>query len=207
MPSSGSIPYAAKAMNDMKRRVRSLRLQLVATCLTLILGFSLWSPAWGTLPPAGQPAPAFQVKSGDNQPLTLDMVKGKVIVLFYENKDVVKKNKELKNQLKKYYQDAPAALQNQVFRLVVINCTSAILPTLPIWKSKLREGSRKEGLTIYGDWDGNMLSSYRMASEDSNFLIIDHNGIVRYATTGLVPSERIPEIKDLLKQLVSASTS
>lgn len=179
----------------------------MAAALGMVMILTTAAASQGSPGPAGEPAPYFQVKSGDNQYLTSDMVKGKVVVLFYENKDVTKKNKELKNQLQKFYKDAAPDLQQEVVRLVVINCTSAFALTLPIWKSKLREGSRKEGLTIYGDWDGNMLNSYQMSGEDSNFLIIDRQGVIRYATTGLVSADRIPGIKELLRQLVLAPVS
>jgi hypothetical protein len=41
----------------------------------------------------------FRVQSGDDEELTLDMIKGKVAAIFYENKDIVDANKRLKDEL------------------------------------------------------------------------------------------------------------
>ena len=37
----------------------------------------------------GSAAPYFRVQSGDDKELTLDMIRGKVAAIFYENKDIV----------------------------------------------------------------------------------------------------------------------
>jgi hypothetical protein len=51
----------------------------------------------------GSPAPYFRVQSGDDKELTLDMIKGKVAVIFYQNKDIVDANKRLKDELNMLY--------------------------------------------------------------------------------------------------------
>lgn len=153
---------------------------------------------------SGKPAPDFQVESGDNQPLSLDMLRGKVIVLFYESRHVIKKNIELKNELKRLYREQPPNIQRDIFRLVVIDCSEAIWPTLPIWKSKLREHSRKEGFPIFGDWTRRMYGDYRMAPDESNFLIIDKQGVIRYAAAGKIDRSKFDKIIGLLQNLAYA---
>ena len=37
----------------------------------------------------GEPAPSFSLVSGDNKKLTLDMLRGKVVTLFYATRDTV----------------------------------------------------------------------------------------------------------------------
>ena len=101
-------------------------------------------------------------------------------------------------------QHQPAGIRRQVFRLVVIDCSSSIWATAPIWKSKLREHSRIEGFTIYGDWTGKMLRNYQMKPDKSNFLIIDKHGIVRYSATGAVNPGQFEKIKKLLLNLIQA---
>ena len=78
------------------------------------------------------------------------MIRGRVIVLFYESRHEIRKNIELKNELKGLYRAQPEDIKQEIFRLVVIDCSTAVWPTTPIWKSKLNEHSRKEGFTIYG---------------------------------------------------------
>jgi predicted transcriptional regulator len=171
--------------------------------LILVFGFSALSlKSWGAFMLAGKPAPPFVVESGDNQTLTREMVLGKVVVLFYESRQAIDINDELKEALKCLYRAQPANIQQEIFRLVVIDCSEAVLPTVPFWKSKLSEHSRIQGFTIYGDWNRKMLADYGMQGNDSNFLIIDKHGIVRYSGIGKIASNQIPKIKDLLYALV-----
>ncbi len=171
--------------------------------LIIALGFGVLAPnSWGAFLLAGNPAPPFVVESGDNQKLTRDMVLGKVVVLFYESRQAIDINDELKEALKCLYRAQPAPIQQEIFRLVVIDCSEAVLPTLPLWKNKLSVNSRLQGFTIYGDWNRKMLADYGMQGNDSNFLIIDKRGIVRYSGVGKIASNQIPKIEALLHSLV-----
>lgn len=175
----------------------------IALVIVLVLGLGILSPdSRASHLASGKPALPFVVKSGDNQKLTLDMILGKVVVLFYETREVVDKNDELKDELKHLYRLQPENIKKEIFRLVVIDCSRASLPTIPVWRTKLAEHSREQGFTIYGDWDRKMLMDYGMEKNDSNFLIIDKNGIIRYSTTGKISNGQIEKIKNLLTSLV-----
>ncbi|MHB8068114.1 MAG: TlpA family protein disulfide reductase [Desulfobaccales bacterium] len=179
------------------------RLKKIALVIVIYLGLSALPPvSWGAGAAPGKSAPDFQVESADSQKLSLDMLRGKVIVLFYESRRVTRKNIELKNELKRLYREQPAHVQKDIFRLVVIDCSEAIWPTLPIWKSKLRENSRKEGFPIYGDWTRRMYGDYHMVPDESNFLIIDKHGVVRYAAVGKIDKSEFAQIFDILNSLV-----
>jgi predicted transcriptional regulator len=75
--------------------------------------------------------------------------------------------------------------------------------SLSVWKEKLRETSDKLKITIYGDWSGGMFAAYRMRDNDSNFVIIDKQGIVRFAASGRIPASRFEAIKKLFLELVA----
>jgi predicted transcriptional regulator len=59
----------------------------------------------------------------------------------------------------------------------------------------------KEGVAIYGDWNGKVSSDYKMKAEESNILIIDKSGRVKFFTSGEVKAEGIHDVKELLKTL------
>lgn len=150
----------------------------------------------------GMEAPFFKIKSGSDEQVTLDVVKGKIIIIFYETKDVAETNRKLKSELNRSYHELTESQRSSIVRLPIINCSSAIWPFSLIWKNRLRENSKKEGLTIFGDWDGNMLSAYRMSDKQSNFVIIDKEGIIRYFASGWIDDNEIIKIKELLEELV-----
>ena len=148
-----------------------------------------------------EPAPSFSLLSGANKKLTLDMLRGKVVVLFYATRDTVQVNDELQHYLDALYDTQPQNIQNQIFRLLVLNTMEAT--SLTAWKEKLSETSTKLGITIYGDWSGGMFAAYRMRDNDSNFVIIDKRGIVRYAASGRIANSRFEAIKKLLLTLAA----
>ena len=92
----------------------------------------------------GKNAPFFKVSSGNDQTLTLDMVKGKIVVIFYETTDAIEKNRQLKDELNKYYSEQNNLLEGALVRLPIINCSEAFWPFTSVWKKKLNENSTKE---------------------------------------------------------------
>jgi len=164
---------------------------------------------WSLVPTGAQailgtsePAPSFSLVSGDNKKLTLDMLRGKVVVLFYATRDTIEVNDALSRYLDTLYAAQPQNIQNQIFRLLVLNTMEAT--SLTTWKEKLSEISAKLKITIYGDWSGGMFAAYRMRDNDSNFVIIDKKGIVRFAASGKIADSRFEAIKKLLLELVAA---
>ena len=148
-----------------------------------------------------EPAPSFSLVSGNNKKLTLDMLRGKVVVLFYATRDTVEVNDDLQHYLDTLYAAQPQNIQNQIFRLLVVNAMEATAVTT--WKEKLNETSAKLKVTIYGDWTGGMFAAYRMRDNDSNFVIIDKKGIVRFAASGKIANSRFEAIKKLLLELAT----
>lgn len=173
----------------------------VLIIMPILLGIFLTAVSFAESLKIGTDAPAFKVKSGDDGILTLDTMKGKAIVIFYETKGVVEKNRKLKDELNKFYDGQPDTIKELIVKLPIINCSSAFWPFTGIWKSKLRENSKKEGMTIYGDWDGKMFSDYKMEDKESNAVIIDKKGIIRYIASGKVEDMEINKIKELLKRI------
>lgn len=57
--------------------------------MVTLLSLPVFQSSWAASGLIASPAPYFRVQSGDDKDLTLDMIKGKVAAIFYENKDVV----------------------------------------------------------------------------------------------------------------------
>jgi predicted transcriptional regulator len=62
-----------------------------------------------------------------------------------------------------------------------------------------------EEIISYGDWDGRFFEKYEIIEDESNFMIIDKRGIVRYSKAGKVKKADILSIKKLLKKLSSGN--
>ena len=182
--------------------ISDTRLIIIAALIgagLLWIGFFISAvPAGSAQHQTGHKAPPFLVSSGDDQTLTVEDLTGKIVLLFYESREAAEKNRSLKNLLNAFYREQAPRLRQNICRVAVINCTAAVWPLQGIWKRELRKNSRQEGLTIYGDWDGRMLSAYGMKGGDSNLLIIDKKGIIRFFRSGAIPPDVIKEIQELL---------
>jgi hypothetical protein len=119
------------------------KIKYITLIIVALLGLGALSSESGAafLKP-GMPAPNFMVQSGDNQKLSMDMIRGKVVVLFYESRDAIRKNIELKNELKRLFGAQPANVQNDIFRLVVVDCSSGAASVAS--SGKASSGSRQE---------------------------------------------------------------
>lgn len=169
--------------------------------LTTMLG-TIPLESWGSRLASGRPAPPFLVESGSSKKLTLDMIRGRVIVLYYTSRNAMAENSRMKAELLKVYRTQPADVKKQLFRLVVVDGSEASWPTMPLWKCKLNEHSKKEGFTIYADWQRKMMADYRLKENANNFLLIDKKGIIRYSASGKIANGQYDKIKELLFTLV-----
>ena len=173
-----------------------MRSLCVAICL-LMLGWA--APAFGI--EAGSAAPSFNLESGDQQTLSLDQIRGKVILILYETKEEVEQNRALKSDLTALYAGSPL-LKTRSLVVSVINASSAYWPITKIWQSNLRKNSEKEGVVIWGDWNGKMFSDYGMTDRASNVVLIDKKGVVRYARSGRLAPDDIRHLKKMLLNAV-----
>ena len=144
-------------------------------------------------------APDFTVTSGNGETISLDSLKGKVIVLIYEKKEAVKKTRSLKNLLYKIYCSKSEKKRKEIVRVPVIDCSAASWPTTTIWKKKLVDNSKKEGITIFGDWNGKMKENYNLKNKNSTILIIDKKGVIKYIASDDLCSGK--EIKTILEEI------
>jgi peroxiredoxin len=146
-------------------------------------------------------APYFKVRSGDDKELTLKDLEGKVTVLFYETKGTIEENRKLKDELNRFYDEQKDSVKQNILRIAVVNCRGVIF--VKTWKKELIEHSKKEGITIYGDWKGEMASRYCVKDQESNFMIIDKKGILVYFAAGKIQDQGvIDNIKQNLNNLI-----
>jgi hypothetical protein len=187
-------------VKNLSQNFRPAMAKSVLIAAALLVGILVPTGAQAILG-SSEPAPPFSLTSGDNKNLTLGMLSGKIVVLFYATRDTVHVNDDLQKFLDTLYAAQPINIQNKIFRLLVVNTMEAT--SLTAWKEKLRETSAKLKINIYGDWTGRMYTTYRMRDNDSNFIIIDKRGIVRFAASGRIANSRFGAIKKLLLELAA----
>ena len=151
----------------------------------------------------GKAAPPFVIESGDGKRLTLDALAGKVAVIFYETRETSQKNGDIKDRLNKLYDRQDERLRQSIARVPVFNCSKLFWPVTLVWRESLKKHSRRVGMTLYGDWDGRMALNYHMKDRESNVLILDRSGTVRYAGSGRISEEQYAAMEELLDRLIN----
>lgn len=153
----------------------------------------------------GGAAPPFTVTSGEDKVLDASQLKGRAVVLFYEGRDQTEYSRALKQDLNRFYHGQPPELQKLVARVAVVDCSPANWLTKGFWADGLKEASQKEGITVYGDWDGAMRRAYQLPEDGSSFLVIGPAGKVLYLA--LDTRQLGPGQFELIRQVITQATT
>jgi len=148
------------------------------------------------------PAPPFYVESGNGEIITDKIIKGKIVVMFYEKREITRKNAAMKDKLNEIFDRQPDNIKQAIIRLPVIDCSGVFWPVTEIWKKGLRDSSKRVGMAVYCDWSGNVSRNFGMVADESNMLILDRKSTIRYRFSGKLDENMLQEIIDTLRYLV-----
>lgn len=147
----------------------------------------------------GKKLPDFEVESADEKKLARKDLKGRITIITYETREVVEKNRKAKKALRKLCKEK---LSKGDYRVIpIIDTSEATFFTRWVWRDKLRENSKKESLTIYGDWDGSAAKALGVKRNESNLIIVDAKGIIRYFGRGKFDAKEIERQKKVILSL------
>lgn len=149
----------------------------------------------------GDRAPAWSVYAGERRISYPESYGGKVLVVTYESKDVVEKNRPFKNRIITFCA-SPINDSGVVVPFPVIDCSGYIGPIKSYCIKQVEKNSRTEKIQLYTDRDGLMRSAFSMQHHESTILIIDQQGIIRYRHAGRITDEECERIIALLSALI-----
>jgi len=147
----------------------------------------------------GKRLPAFDVESGDGKPLASKDLAGRLAIITYETRYVIEKNRAAKAALGRVLKKRFAADSWRV--VAIVDTSSANFFTRGVWRRKLVENSKKERIAIYGDWDGKTAKALGVKRDESNLLIVDAAGVIRYFAYGRFDAKEMARQKTLLESL------
>jgi predicted transcriptional regulator len=185
-------------MNTAK--LRTLAAVGVAALALSTLGSS---PALA-LPTEGGAAPNALIEDVGGRALELKAFKGKTILIVYEDKDSVTQNQALKDVLS---QLAKGDRYKSTVAIAAIADVSAYdyWPLKGFVKDAIRDESRKQGTTIYCDWNGSFRGAYQLRRGLSSIILVGRDGHVLFASEGPVSADQRKRLLELLKAQVDAA--
>lgn len=190
---------------DMKNRPsfsrRSWPARLLSAASAAALSLALISGAALALPSEGDRAPNARLEDADGRELQLKALRGKPILIVYEDKDSATQNQAFKDALAKL-------AKGDRYRKTIALAAVADVSSYDFWpvkgfvKDAIREESRKVGATIYCDWDGAFRTAYRLRRGISNVILVGKNGQVLFAAEGKLKPEAQRKLLELLRKEV-----
>jgi hypothetical protein len=178
-------------------KVRSLILASTLGAIALVTTHDEASAA----PQLGAPRPAARVHDAEDRAFELQGVRGKPILVLYEDKDSAKVNLVLKDDLARL-------ARGDRYRNAVALVPVADVERYDYWpvrgfvKDAIRDESRKIGATIYCDWNGSFRRATQLAKNTSSVMLFGRDGRVLFAWEGQVPKDERERLLAMLRAQV-----
>jgi hypothetical protein len=180
------------------------RFQKTASVIAAAALVALGGATAGAVPKEGDKAPNARVEDADGRVLEMKSLKGKPILIVYEDKDSAQQNDVLKKELSRL---ARGDKYKSMIALAAIADVSSydFWPVKGFVKDAIREESKKAGTTIYCDWDGRFRSTYKIREGTSNVILVGKDGHVLFAAEGSLKAPERKRLLDLIKAQVEGA--
>ncbi|MEZ4298431.1 MAG: YtfJ family protein [Polyangiaceae bacterium] len=156
------------------------------------------------LPTVGQDAPNGKVEDADGKALETKNLKGKPILIVYEDRDSAAQNEKLKKQLGEL-------AKGDKYKTKIALAAVADVSSYDFWPAKgfvkdaIREESKKQGTTIYCDWNASFRKAFKLTKGKSSVVLVGKDGKVLFAGEGSLSDSDRKKLVELLKAQVEAS--
>jgi predicted transcriptional regulator len=175
----------------------------------LVVGAVLVSPLLGSteagaLPKEGKRARNARVTDVEGRVFELEAVKGKPVLIVYEDKESATQNVALKGDLAKL-------AKGDRYKTTVALAAVADVSSYDFWPAKgfvidaIRAESKKQGTTIYCDWTGSFRSALELRRGVSSVVLLGRDGQVLFAAEGTVSKEGREKLVTLLRAQIEGA--
>ncbi|MDC3961659.1 YtfJ family protein [Polyangium jinanense] len=149
-------------------------------------------------------APNARVEDADGKAVEIKSLKGKPIVIVYDDRTSAPKSEAFRRDLVKLLKSGPYA--SKVSLLLVADVSPYdFWPARGSVKDAVREETKKQGTTVYCDWTGGMRSAYKLKNEITSVVMVGKDGKVMFAKEGVPAGADQKRLVDTLKAAVEGS--
>ena len=179
----------------MKRLSRAAALALRLALLPA-LGLSAPGTAFA-LPTKGAEAVAVCVQDPEGRPFDLQDLRGKRVVLLYEDRGSSTMNEDVKLALLEHSKNL--GRDAGVVGIAVADVSAYNhWPVKGMAKRAVRAKAKKLGLPIYCDWNGDFRERLDLRRRTSNLVVLEADGRVLFAAAGKLSEEQKREVFELV---------
>ncbi len=134
------------------------------------------------------PTPDFSLESSSGGTRALSSYRGKVAVLFYEDRHHTETNARVKEAVARYGQEH--RLRDQVEVVAVANLMGYdFAPASTIARKAIRTIASRFGIEILMDWRGIAIESLGVKDASANVIVMDRAGVVKFRAVGRLGDE------------------
>ncbi len=152
----------------------------------------------------GAGRPPTRVLDANDRPFDVESVKGRPMLVVYEDKDHANLNVGLKDELSRL-------ARGERYRRAVALVPVADVRTYDYWpvrgfvKDAIRDESKKLGATIYCDWDGAFGRAFALQHGTSSVVLVGKNARVLFAQDGKISAADTRRLLELLRAEVEGN--
>lgn len=180
----------------------SFRNKIAAAALTAgVSGVSISALA---LPSVGADAPDAKVEDADGRTLKVKALKGKPVLIVYEDRGSATQNEKLKKAL-------GDLAKGDKYKSKIALAAVADVSSYDFWPAKgfvkdaIREESKKAGTTIYCDWNASFRKAFKLTQGKSSVVLVGKDGKVLFAGEGSLSDADRKKLIDLLKAQIEGA--
>jgi hypothetical protein len=183
----------------------------IVACLALVGAFGLGDrgraqdapPAPHEIPVLSEPTD-FSLEETSGVTRTLAAVRGRIAIVFYEDREHTPDNQELKMTLHRYVLDN--GLRDQITTYGVANVAGLDGVVRDMARTAIRAVAAQYGIQILLDWEGRLQRApFSFPASGSTIALFDRQGRMRYRVTGVHTAAQQTELFRTLRRLIRAT--
>lgn len=143
----------------------------------------------------------FDIEETSGTVRNLRDLRGRVVIVWYEDREHTETNYALKLELHEYIVDNH--LTGDVTTYGVANVSGVDGVVRDLARTAIRAMAERYGIQILLDWDGVLMRApFSCADQDANFVLIDRQGRIRYRHVGEMMGSHRTEMYRVLRRIL-----
>lgn len=143
----------------------------------------------------------FDIEETSGTTRNLRDLRGRVVIIWYEDRDHTDTNRALKLELHEYIVDNH--LSGDITTYGVANVMGVDGMIRDLARTAIRAMAQQYGIQILLDWNGLLQQApFSCADHEANFMLVDRQGRIRYRHTGEMMGANRTEMYRVLRRLL-----
>jgi cytochrome oxidase Cu insertion factor (SCO1/SenC/PrrC family) len=158
-----------------------------------------------TAPSSGPPVLSepldFDIEETSGVTRNLRALRGRIVVVFHEDREHTDTNRALKMELHQFIQDNALGSEITTYGIANLHGVEGVIRDLA--RTAIRAMAAQYGIQILLDWEGVLLAApFSCADHEANFLLIDRQGRIRYRHAGVIEGTERTAMYRVLRALI-----